>query len=78
MVALPRRCGGAEEIAAAKIRVGQSARVGAEHCRPIHGAIGLAQDYRLKLAMRRLRAWREEFEDEAFFGPIAELDPSTG
>lgn len=56
-----------EEIAAAKIRVGQAARVVAERCHQIHGAIGFTREYSLHLATRRLWSWRDEFGSEAFW-----------
>lgn len=56
-----------EEIAAAKIRVGQAARIIAERCHQIHGAIGFTREYSLHLATRRLWSWREEFGSEAFW-----------
>ncbi len=56
-----------EEIAAAKIRVGQAARIVAERCHQIHGAIGFTREYSLHLATRRLWSWRDEFGSEAFW-----------
>ncbi len=56
-----------EEIAAAKIRVGQAARVVAERCHQIHGAIGFTREYALHFATRRLWSWRDEFGSEAFW-----------
>ena len=56
-----------EEIAAAKVRVGQAARVVAERCHQIHGAIGFTREYALHLATRRLWSWREEFGNEGFW-----------
>lgn len=58
------QAGGIEEIAAAKIRVGQAARVVAERCHQIHGAIGFTREYALNLWTRRLWSWREEFGGE--------------
>ena len=59
--------GRAEEVAAAKIRVGQAAKVVAERSHQIHGAIGVTQEYTLHLATRRLWSWREEFGNESFW-----------
>lgn len=56
-----------EEIAAAKIRVGQATRIVAERCHQIHGAIGFTREYALHLATRRLWSWREEFGNEGFW-----------
>ena len=58
-------CGdGGEEIAAAKIRVGQAARTITSLSHQIHGAIGFTQEYPLHLWTRRLWAWREEYGNE--------------
>lgn len=59
-------CGdGNEEIAAAKIRVGQAARTITSLGHQIHGAIGFTLEYPLNLWTRRLWAWREEYGNEA-------------
>ncbi|MFA7270682.1 MAG: acyl-CoA dehydrogenase family protein [Sterolibacterium sp.] len=59
-------CGnGNEEIAAAKIRVGQAARTMTSLGHQIHGAIGFTLEYPLNLWTRRLWAWREEYGNEA-------------
>lgn len=56
-----------EEIAAAKIRAGQAARVVADRSHQIHGAIGFTREYELQLATRRLWSWREEFGNESYW-----------
>lgn len=56
-----------EEIAAARIRVGQAARIVAEQAHQIHGAMGFTQEYPLHFATRRLWSWREEFGNETYW-----------
>ncbi|WP_170984251.1 acyl-CoA dehydrogenase family protein [Rhodoligotrophos defluvii] len=70
LVALAVQAGDAEIIdiaAAAKIRTGQAARIVAQRCHQIHGAIGLTHEYGLQLFTRRLWSWREEFGSEAYW-----------
>jgi alkylation response protein AidB-like acyl-CoA dehydrogenase len=52
-------------VAAAKIRTGEAAGIGAAIAHQIHGAIGFAQEHRLHEYTRRLWAWRDEFGREA-------------
>lgn len=54
-----------DDIAAAKIRAGQAARIVTAHGHQVHGAIGFTREYPLQLWTRRLWAWREEFGNEA-------------
>jgi acyl-CoA dehydrogenase len=51
-------------IAAAKIRIGEAAGTVAAIAHQVHGAIGVAQEYRLHHLTRRLWSWREEFGNE--------------
>jgi len=52
-------------IAAAKIRTGEAAGIGAAIAHQVHGAIGFTQEHRLHHFTRRLWSWREEFGNEA-------------
>jgi len=52
-------------IAAAKIRAGEAASLGAAIAHQVHGAIGFTQEYPLNLLTRRLWSWRDEFGNEA-------------
>lgn len=54
-----------EDIAAAKVRAGQAARVVTAHAHQVHGAIGFTREYPLQLWTRRLWAWREEYGNES-------------
>lgn len=58
------RCTSIEEIAAAKIRAGQAARIVADRSHQIHGAMGFTQEHKLHRATLRLWSWREEFGNE--------------
>src|SRR5262249_9117150 len=53
------------EIATAKIRVGDAAGTGAAVAHQTHGAMGFTYEHTLHHAPRRLRAWRDEFGNEA-------------
>ena len=55
------------EIAAAKLRAGMGAGVGAAIAHQVHGAIGFTREYPLHLLTRRLAGWRSEFGGEAFW-----------
>jgi acyl-CoA dehydrogenase len=58
-------CGDAfVEIAAAKIRAGQAAAIGARVAHQVHGAIGFTREHKLHLYTTRLAAWRSEFGNE--------------
>jgi acyl-CoA dehydrogenase len=52
-------------IAAAKIRCGEAAGVGAAIAHQVHGAIGFTQEHSLHYSTRRLWSWRDEFGNEA-------------
>jgi len=52
-------------IAAAKIRAGEAASLGAAIAHQVHGAIGFTQEYALNRYTRRLWSWRDEFGNEA-------------
>jgi len=52
-------------IAAAKIRAGEAAGIGAAIAHQVHGAIGFTQEHRLNHFTRRLWSWRDEFGSEA-------------
>jgi acyl-CoA dehydrogenase len=54
-------------IAAAKIRAGEAAGIGAAIAHQVHGAIGFTQEHRLHYATRRLWSWRDEFGNEAYW-----------
>jgi len=52
-------------VAAAKIRAGEAASVGAAIAHQVHGAIGFTQEHLLHHFTRRLWSWRDEFGNEA-------------
>jgi acyl-CoA dehydrogenase len=52
-------------IAAAKIRCGEAAGIGAAIAHQVHGAIGFTQEHPLHYSTRRLWSWRDEFGNEA-------------
>jgi acyl-CoA dehydrogenase len=54
-------------VAAAKIRAGEAAGIGAAIAHQVHGAIGFTQEHRLHYSTRRLWSWRDEFGNEAFW-----------
>jgi acyl-CoA dehydrogenase len=54
-------------VAAAKIRAGEAAGVGAAIAHQMHGAIGFTQEHRLHFSTRRLWSWRDEFGNEAYW-----------
>ena len=54
-------------VAAAKIRTGEAAGIGAAIAHQVHGAIGFTQEHRLHYSTRRLWSWRDEFGNEAFW-----------
>ena len=54
-------------VAAAKIRAGEAAGIGASIAHQVHGAIGFTQEHRLHYATRRLWSWRDEFGNEAYW-----------
>ncbi|MBY0330862.1 MAG: acyl-CoA/acyl-ACP dehydrogenase [Acetobacteraceae bacterium] len=53
------------EVAAAKIRVGEAAGVGAAIAHQVHGAMGFTYELSLHQVTRRLWTWRDEFGGEA-------------
>ena len=54
-------------VAAAKIRAGEAAGIGAAIAHQVHGAIGFTQEHRLHYLTRRLWSWRDEFGNEAYW-----------
>jgi acyl-CoA dehydrogenase len=53
------------EIAAAKVRTGEAAGLGAGIAHQVHGAIGFTYEHTLHFFTRRLWSWRAEFGAEA-------------
>jgi acyl-CoA dehydrogenase len=53
------------EVAAAKIRVGEAAGVGAAIAHQVFGAMGFTDEHCLHLFTRRLWAWRDDFGSES-------------
>ena len=53
------------EVAAAKIRAGEAAGVGAGLAHQAHGAIGFTYEHSLHFSTRRLWSWRAEFGSES-------------
>lgn len=54
-------------VAAAKIRAGEAAGIGAAIAHQMHGAMGFTQEHRLHYWTRRLWSWRDEFGNEAYW-----------
>ena len=54
-------------VAAAKIRAGEAAGIGAAIAHQVHGAMGFTQEHRLHYSTRRLWSWRDEFGNEAYW-----------
>jgi len=54
-------------VAAAKVRAGEAAGIGAAIAHQVHGAIGFTQEHRLHYLTRRLWSWRDEFGNEAYW-----------
>jgi alkylation response protein AidB-like acyl-CoA dehydrogenase len=52
------------EVAAAKVRAGEAASVGARIAHQLHGAIGFTQEHQLHRFTTRLWSWRDEFGGE--------------
>ena len=52
------------ELAAAKVRAGEAATVGARIAHQLHGAIGVTQEHALHRLTTRLWSWRDEFGGE--------------
>jgi acyl-CoA dehydrogenase len=61
---------GSPAIAAAKIRAGEAASLGAAIAHQVHGAIGFTQEYPLNRLTRRLWSWRDEFGSEAYWARV--------
>jgi len=57
-------------IAAAKIRAGEAAGLGAAIAHQVHGAIGFTQEHVLHHFTRRLWSWRDEFGGEAHWSAM--------
>jgi acyl-CoA dehydrogenase len=53
------------EVAAAKVRAGEAAGVGAGIAHQAHGAIGFTYEHALHFSTRRLWSWRAEFGSES-------------
>jgi acyl-CoA dehydrogenase len=53
------------EVAAAKIRVGEAAGVGAGIAHQVLGAIGFTREHVLHRFTQRLWAWRDDFDNES-------------
>jgi len=58
------------EIAAAKIRAGEAAGLGASIAHQCHGAIGFTYEHSLHFVTRRLWSWRAEFGAEAYWAAV--------
>jgi acyl-CoA dehydrogenase len=52
-------------VAAAKVRAGEAAGLGAGIAHQVHGAIGFTEEHVLHFATRRLWSWRAEFGSES-------------
>jgi len=61
----PRRA-----VAAAKIRAGEAAGIGAGIAHQVHGAIGFTYEHSLHFATRRLWSWRAEFGTESVWAQV--------
>ncbi|MGU3663626.1 acyl-CoA dehydrogenase family protein [Methylobacterium sp. A49B] len=55
---------GTATIAAAKVRAGEAAGIGAAIAHQVHGAIGITAEHPLHVFTKRLWAWRDEFGSE--------------
>ena len=55
-------------IAAAKLRCGEAAGMGANLSHAVHGAIGFTYEHSLHFFTKRLWSWRDEFGNEAEWG----------
>ena len=67
--------GGAFQVAAAKVRVGEAAGIAASIAHQVHGAMGFTHEHALHRSTRRLWSWRDEFGGEqewaAYVGRLA-------
>ena len=61
----PRRA-----VAAAKVRAGEAAGLGAGIAHQVHGAIGFTYEHSLHFATRRLWSWRAEFGSESHWAQV--------
>ena len=69
-------------VAAAKVRCGEAAGVGAALAHQVHGALGFTDEHRLQQYTRRLWSWRDDFGSEADWSIrlgrlLAELGPQA-
>ncbi len=55
---------GIATLAAAKVRAGEAAGIGAAIAHQVHGAIGITAEHPLHVFTKRLWAWRDEFGSE--------------
>lgn len=55
------------DVAAAKIRIGEAARIATEVAHAVHGAIGITYEHQLHFFTRRLWTWRAEFGSESWW-----------
>ncbi|MBE7247358.1 MAG: acyl-CoA dehydrogenase [Actinomycetospora chiangmaiensis] len=55
---------GTATIAAAKVRAGEAAGIGAAIAHQVHGAIGITAEHPLHVFTKRLWAWRDDFGSE--------------
>jgi len=58
------------EIAAAKVRAGEAAGIGASIAHQVHGAIGFTLEHALQFVTRRLWSWRAEFGGEGWWAAV--------
>jgi acyl-CoA dehydrogenase len=59
-----------QAVAAAKVRVGEAAGIGAGIAHQVHGAIGFTYEHSLHFATRRLWSWRAEFGAESCWAVV--------
>jgi acyl-CoA dehydrogenase len=57
----------AQEVAAAKIRIGEAVGTVVELAQQVHGAMGYTHEHRLHHTTRRLWAWRDDYGTERFW-----------
>jgi len=57
-------------VAAAKVRAGEAAGLGAGIAHQVHGAIGFTYEHSLHFATRRLWSWRAEFGSESQWAQV--------
>ncbi|MGJ4953518.1 acyl-CoA dehydrogenase family protein [Bradyrhizobium sp. HKCCYLS20291] len=67
------------EVAAAKIRCGEAAEVGAAIAHQVHGAIGFTDEHVLHMYTLRAMGWRDDFGSEVFWsGKLGSLVSRIG